>query len=468
MAKVRLGRYFVVLFALAMVSFLIASTAQSGPPDSGAVQFNMDDPPADGAKRAAKKPKKADKADKKDEASSEPKERIRWGKRRNETDEQYDKRYSALLKKVDQDKHGDFNGGHFENAAGEKIRLWTYMGHPFIVRSDISKEFTADTAMYMEMLHREYGVAYSKLLGGVKADLREKVEVIVFADQEVYRKNGGSAGSGGFFHPAVHLLNDRGPYWPASHYRLQQFTDGIKDFNKWPKGTLKHEAAHMEIQLRLGYTLFYNVVGFPVDCPRWWNEGHAAVFEYWDFEKTVDENFAEIPNRGRYAPIIRRLHGTDRWKDFHYVWTIDPKTWHEDMTDKNDQGFLNYAQAWSLAAYMMHSGNKGRADFRKIFDLSRRVGADRQTTYKGDRMVAWDEKFPKKDQEKLETNWNDWVGEHVSRDKKVADEEYYLQQRGYKVDVDELVRYSKEEFEELSKKIRKEERRRKKEVKVEK
>jgi len=418
------------------------------------------------APKKAKKPKKTAT----DEAGIE---KIRWGKRHGETDEQYDKRYGALLRKVGQDKHGDFSGGNFETAKGEKsekIRLWTYTGNPFIVRTDISKEFTADAAMYMEMLHREYSTAYSKLLGGVKADLRgEKVEVIIFADRDVYMKNGGAAGSGGFFHPAVHLLNDRGPYWPARHYRLEQFTDGVKDFAKWPKGTLKHEAAHMELQLRLGYTLYANVVGFPVDCPRWWNEGHAAVFEYWDFDKTVEENLADIPNRGRYAPVIRRLHGTDRWKDFHYVWTINPKTWHEDMTDKEGQGFLNYAQAWSLAAYMMHSGNKGRADFRKIFDLSKRVGADRQTTYKGDRMLAWEEKFPSKDREQLETNWNDWVGEFVSREKRVPNEDYFLQLNAYKPDVvDKLERYSKEEVDSLMNDLKKEDKRRKKEIAVEK
>jgi hypothetical protein len=419
--------------------------------------------------RKAAAPKKSKKTEKKG-APEAAAEKVRWGQRRGETAAQYDKRYAAVLRKTEQDKHGDFSGGHFENAKGEKTRLWTYNGNPFIVRTDISKEFTADAAMYMEMLHREYSSAYSKLLGGVKADLRgEKVEVIIFADRDVYMKNGGTAGSGGFFHPAVHLLNDRGPYWPARHYRLQQFTDGVKDFAKWPKATLKHEAAHMELQLRLGYTLFANVVGFPVDCPRWWNEGHASVFEYWDFDRTVEENLADIPNRGRYAPVIRRLHGTGRWKDFHYVWTINPKTWHEDMTDKEGQGFLNYAQAWSLAAYMMHSGNKGRADFRKIFDLSKRVGADRQTTYKGDRMLAWEEKFPAKDREQLESNWNDWVGEFVSREKRVPDEDYYLQQNSYKPDVvDQLERYSKEEVDSLMKDLKKEEKRRKKEIAVEK
>ena len=55
-------------------------------------------------------------------------------------------------------------------------------------------------------------------------------------------------------------------------------------------------------------------ISVPVDCPRWWNEGMASVFEYWDPDKTVDENFAAIPNRGRYAPVIRLLHGTKTGK----------------------------------------------------------------------------------------------------------------------------------------------------------
>ncbi len=391
---------------------------------------------------------------------------VRWGQKRNETDAEYDKRYARLLKQIKQDKRGDFSDGTFMKGQ-EEVRLWTYMGHPFIVRTDISKEFTADTAMYMEMLHREYGRAYAKLLGGVPADVREKIEVIVFADQTTYMQNGGTPGSGGFFMSFGHLVGDRGPHWPARRYRLQQFTDGVTDFRKWEKGTLKHEAAHMELQLRLGNTLYPGAnIGIPVDCPRWWNEGHAAVFEYWDFDKTVEENFAEIPNRGRYAPVIRRIVGTPKWKDFNYVWTIDPESWHKDMT--SEQGFLNYAQAWSLAAYMMGGGRQGWKDFRAVFDLSKRVGSDRQTTYMGDRMRAWEEKFPAEAKEALEKHWTKWVEENISRDKSVPDEEYYLKLGGYNPDVkDKLQRFSSAEIESLRKWIKEEEERRKKSKEIE-
>ncbi len=429
---------------------------------------NDDDPPTGKKtkKKRSKKKRSKKKGPKKQRSKKKKKKIIRWGQRRNENDQKYDKRYQRVLKKVRQDKRGDFAGGHFENAQGEKVRLWTYMGHPFIVRSDIDAEFTADTAMYMEMLHREYGGAYKRILG-IPADVKEKIEVIVFADQETYIKNGGSKGSGGFFNPAAHMGSDRGPFWPARHYRLQQFTSGITDFAKWEKGTLKHEAAHMEMQLRLGYTLFYGMkLGVPVDCPRWWNEGHATVFEYWDFDKGVDENLAEIPNRGRYAPVIRRIYDTARWKDFNYVWTIDGATWHGDMT--SDQGFLNYAQAWSLAAYMMNEGRQGRRDFRAIFNLSRRVGTDRQTTYQGDRKRAWTLKFPEKDQLKLEKNWQQWVAENVSRDKRVPDEDWLLKRQGYKSEiVDRLERYSEDELDEIRDGIKEERQRRKKAKKIE-
>jgi len=429
---------FVVLVSTFALSVLIASASGPGPDDAKSKSNPK-------ASKTAKKPPA-----KKKKSKFDPDEDgfIRWGRRPNESDEKYDKRYAKLVKSIKQDKQGDFNGGHFENAKGEKIQLWTYMGHPFIVRSDIDAEFTADTAMYMEMLHREYGEAYKLLLGGIPADVREKIEVIVFADRGVYMKNGGTPGSGGFFSPASHLSGDRGPHWPARRYRLQQFTDGIKDFKKWPKGTLKHEAAHMEIQLRLGNTLFANVVGFPVDCPRWWNEGHASVFEYWDFDLSVEENFKLVPYRGRYAPFIRRIYGTDKWKDFKYVWQIDPQSWHRDMT--TPQGYLNYCQAWSLAAYMMSGGTKGQKDFRTIFDLSKRVGADRQTTYHGDRTRAWEEKFPIEQQRDLEKNWEEWVASNVSRDRKVDDEEYYLRRAGYNPEVlDSLERFSEDEIKKM-------------------
>lgn len=416
--------------------------------------------PDDGTEKKATAKKKS-----KPKKSADEMPRVRWGQKRNETDAEYDKRYERLLKRIKQDKRGDYSDGTFKKG-DEEVRLWTYMGHPFIVRTDIDKEFTADTAMYMEMLHREYGRAYSKLLGGIPADLREKIEVIVFADQKTYHENGGSPGSGGFFSPFALQYGDRGPHWPARRYRLQQFTDGATDFRKWEKGTLKHEAAHMELQLRLGNTLYAKQLGVPVGCPRWWNEGHAAVFEYWDFDKTVEENFAEIPNRGRYAPVIRRIIGTKKWKNFDYVWEIDPQTWHGDMT--SEQGFLNYAQSWSLAAYMMGGGRQGWKDFRTIFDLSRRVGIDYQTTYKGDRLRAWEEKFPIETKEELEKNWTKWVEENVSRDKSVPDEEYYLKLGGYNPDItDELKHYSSEEMDRLRKWLKDEEERRKKSKEIE-
>ncbi len=406
------------------------------------------------AARSKGKSRQADKG-----AAKKPARKVRWGQRRNETNEQYDKRYSRVIKKTKLDKEGSIDGG--------PTRLWTYMGHPFIVRTDIGPEFTADTVMYMEMLHREYGTAFRKVLGDVPAQVKEAIEVIVFKDRKTYVQNGGTAGSGGQF--MTHFsFPDRGPFWPALHYRLMQFTDGIDDFAKWPKGVLKHEAAHMEMRLRLGMTLIPQLqLAVPVDCPRWFDEGQASVFEYWNFDKTVEENFAEIPDRGRYAPIIRRIHKTDRWKDFHYVWTIDPSTWHADMT--SDQGFLNYAQAWSLAAYMMHGGIKGRKDFQAIFHLSRRVGADRQTNWKGDGLRAWELQFPDKQRAEMEKNWNAWVAENIPRRKRVPDEDWFLRQSGYRPEViDKLQNYTEDEREELIEQIKKERTTRQKKSRVEK
>ncbi len=451
-----LGRMLVVAIAACVgVSVMWsagATRAQAG--DDGFRSAAPQAPP----KSTKKKKKKKKKSSKKSSANKD--DRIRWGQRRTETDKKYDKRYARLLKKIKRDKRGDFTDGMFDGGEGEEVRLWTYMGHPFIVRTDISKEFTADAAMYMEMLHREYSRAFSKLLGK-PADLREKIEVIIFADRKTYMKNGGSPGSGGFFHPAVQFLNDRGPHWPARHYRLQQFTDGIEEFSKWPKGTLKHEAAHMELQLRLGYTLFYDLpFAIPIRAPNWFNEGQASVFEYWDFDKTVEENFEEIPNRGRYARFVRRLFSTDRWKDFHYVWTIDPQTWHRDMT--KEQGYFNYCQAWSLAGYMMNDGKRGQRDFRAVFDLSKRVGVDRQTTWAGDRKRAWETEFDDRDRDRLEKNWTNWVSRSLSRDYRVPDEDYFMRRMMYNPEiVERLQKYTKDEIEEVKKQLEEEGERRK-------
>jgi len=445
-----------VLAVIAIGVGWTAGFAITGPPSGNGGERQCLGPAGDEASKAAKKG--AAKGKKTAPAKGE-KVKVRWGKRRNETNEEYDKRFARLLKKIAFDKEGDTAGG--------PTRLWTYVGHPFIVRTDISEEFTADTAMYMEMLHRDYSEAFSKLIG-VPAQAKEKIEVVIFKDRETYKKNGGHEGSGGQFMPGVGAgFEDRGPKWPARRFRLMQFTSGVDDFAKWPKAVLKHEAAHMEMQLRLGMNVIPQIkLAVPVNCPRWWNEGMASVFEYWDFDKTVDENFALIPDRGRYAPVIRRIHGTDRWKDFNYVWTIDGATWGADMT--SDQGFLNYAQAWSLAAYMMHEGKSGRKDFLAIFNLSKRVGSDRKNR-EGVGLRAWDVAFPPNDRDKLEKNWNEWVTKNVPRDKKVPDENWMLIRAGFNPDVvDRLVGFSEDEIKNLGEKVAKEKKRREKKPAIEK
>jgi hypothetical protein len=477
MTASRLARVLPLLVVGLLVGLLAVSRSDAGPPVGGSDQKGDElcQPRGRGGRGGGGgkqvEPPKKDKSDDEDKVEKAPKpknneNRIRWGQRRNETDEKYDKRYKAILKKVKQDKKGDFTGGQFVDAAGRENRLWTYVGHPFIVRTDIDAAFTADAAMYMEMLHRDYSEAYSMLLGK-PADVKEKIEVIIFADQGTYMQNGGVPGSGGFFTPLALASNDRLPSWPARHFRLVQFTDGVTDFARWPKGTLKHESAHMELQLRLGFTVAQGGIGMPVRAPLWFNEGQATCFEYWDFDKTVEENFAEIPKRGRYAPVIRRIHETPKWQDFDYVWEIDPGTWHADMT--NEQGFLNYAQAWSLVAYMMNEGKKGRQDFRAVYDLVKTVGIDWQTTLQGDRKKAWEEKFPEKQREKIDKNWNNWVTENLPRTARVPDEEWHLRCQGYRPEiVDQLERWPREDWEKMRDQIEREQEARQKEIKIEK
>ncbi|MFH1419897.1 MAG: hypothetical protein ABII12_16615 [Planctomycetota bacterium] len=443
-----------------LVSFLIPcatwSTRVLADPGTPGSLFRDDDETTTKKKRG-----KSGKKHKKKEDS------IRWGQRHNETDEHYDKRYKRVLKRVRQDKRGDYSGGEFRGTGGQDVRFYTHKGRVFVSRSDISKEFTADLAMYMEMLHREYGKAFSKVLG-IPADPSSRIEVIVWSDRNNYILNGGSANSGGYFDPAANLRGDRGPTWPARMYRLVQFTDGITDFARWPKGTLKHEGAHMELQLRLGFTKNpqYGNQAIPIVCPIWWNEGVATNFEYWDFAKSVEENIAEMPRRGRYAPFIRRIHETDDWKDFQWLWLIDPGLWNSGYGGV-DQVYLNYCQSWSLVAYMFNGGIKGHRDFRRIYDLTKQVGTIRQKATNDWKVVqsdAWLREFSTEDQMAIEKNWNEWIANNFPRDDRVADEEYYCRCR--RVDpsiVDRLSRFSSEaEVEENKKWLDKEQERREK------
>jgi hypothetical protein len=319
--------------------------------------------------------------------------------------------------------------------------LFTLKHRPFIVRTDISAAFTADTALYMEMLHRDFKVAYSKM-GLPPGSAKTWIEVLVYADRKTYLANGGGEGSGGQF--MQWIFDDRPPGWPALNYRLMMFTDGETKFKDWEKGTLKHEAAHMELQLRLG--LF-------VDCPRWWNEGQASCFEDWDFDLSVDENLALIPRRGRYAPVTRRLHGTDRFKPFSYVWEIDAESWHKDMT--STQGLLNYVQAWSLAAFMLNEGRDGRKAFQTIYNLSKRVGADRDVSTTGAKTRAWEVQFPRRDQEEMEKQWLAWIEKNLPKDGVNPDEWEGLIDLGFDPRHDTLVELTKETYAEVAEELKK-------------
>lgn len=463
MSSRSLSRLSMVVVSLVIAAFLWPTLTTAGPVPAAPGQFvscaNGD--PDDS------KPKKEDKKkDKKKRKQTKESKKIRWGQKRGETDAEYDKRYARLLKRVKQTRKGDYSGGQFANKEGEEIQLWTYMGHPgcpFIIRTDISKEFTAQLAMYMENLHREFSTAYKKLLG-FPAQVKEKVEIITFADPGTYFRSGGMPGSLGQFSFAAQFYNDRGMSWPARHYRMMQFTDGVTEFRKWPKDTLKHESSHMELYMRVGYKQDPETKqGYPIIPPIWWNEGQAGVFEDWDFDKTVDENFAELAGRGRYPPFIRRIYDRKQWKDFDYYWTINREKWGGE-----GRTFLNYAEGWTLAAYMFTGGPEGRADFRRIFDLTKRVGGNEMDISFADRKVgwsrAWEEKFPREMQAKMRENWRAWIEKNVPRDGRVPDEEFMLREAGIDPSVTDSIKpfETEEEKKKNEKWVEKEKRRKKK------
>jgi hypothetical protein len=446
-SRIRLWHYVAVLAVLGLWYTCPTMTrAAQARADQPARPLLDDDDDAKKDPKKGPKVKKGAKGDKKTKhAAKGPK--IRWGQQRSESDAEYDKRFATLLKRVKKEKQGDYSGGQFFNEKDEEVRFWTHRSGVFICRSDISQEFTADLVMYMEMLHREYGEAFQKTLG-VPSRVREPIEVIVFGNRITYIKAGNPPGSGGNFNFCPNLMGDRSPFWPAKHFRLTQFTDGVTDFAKWEKGVLKHEAAHMELQLRLGFTIVSagNAFGLPEGIafaampPIWYTEGVATVFEHWDFNKTVDENFLEIPNRGRYAPFIRRLYGTDEWQDFDTLWHLNMRTWNQGNV------YINYCYAWSLMAYMFTEGKNGHRDFRKIMDLTKSVGENTRKITSNMEVVesnAWNRLFPEEDRAKLEANWMKWVAENVPRDKQVPDEEFLLRRMGIKPDViDRIERFS--------------------------
>jgi hypothetical protein len=339
-----------------------------------------------------------------------------WGRRKSETDAAYKKRRDGMLQRCKKDA----------------LDLFSVKNANFLVRTDIGADFTVDLALYIEELHRAYQAAFSKL-GAPPSRLKDLIEVVCYRDRKSYMDDGGPAGAGGHFDPVAGFRPDRKrpKNWPAGQFLLALFTNGEENFDKWDKSVMKHEAAHMELQFRLGY--------LSLNAPRWWNEGMAACFEYWDFDKGVEENFALITKRGRYAPFVRRLWGTPRWKDFNYIWTIDGAAWHRDMG--NIQGYLNYCQAWSLASFMFTQGTEGKKFFNKIFTLSISLGEDRANKL-GVKKRGWEEAFPLSDRLDLQKAWVGWVEKSFPKSARNDDESEHLLKMGYDPKSDTFVRAS--------------------------
>src|ERR1043166_6500947 len=87
--------------------FVIALTASLAGPG-----WVLGEPPNVKPKKKKEEKKPEDSA----AADSEGKEKFRWGKKKTETDEQYDKRYAALLRKIKFDGPDEKKGG--------PVRLW--------------------------------------------------------------------------------------------------------------------------------------------------------------------------------------------------------------------------------------------------------------------------------------------------------------------------------------------------------
>ncbi len=139
------------------------------------------------------------------------------------------------------------------------------------------------------------------------------------------------------------------------------------------------------------------------------------------------------------------------WNDISATARGMRAAWHNDM--KSVQGFLNYSQAWSLAAFMFNQGVKGKKFFNQIFNLSVRMGGDTKT-YFGVKKRGWEEAFSRADREELEKAWVEWVKKVLPKDERVPKEETYLLRIGLDPDSDTILPLSEKELGERMAKLK--------------
>jgi hypothetical protein len=192
------------------------------------------------------------------------------------------------------------------------------------VRSDVSEDFTAELAAFMEVFYQQLSDTLQ-----IKAQpIPEKMKVTVFAAEDDYRKlfNNGTRGYFRWQFDASGKFTD---------FTLYSFVKepAEREFAKFYHPILQHEGTHMLLQRFAGKN----------KIPPFINEGIATWFQFWNLRMTMADNLKKRKTQSFYHSLL--LEKLKAEKDFtpklDRMLQIEEKDWNRD--NMGAEASLNYA-----------------------------------------------------------------------------------------------------------------------------
>jgi len=207
---------------------------------------------------------------------------------------------------------------------------------PYIVKSEIDPQFTAEAAVYMTKFYLAFRNFFKP-----DPKLHVTPTVLFYKDAQSYIKNGGPAGTGGCY-----AGGDK-----TSKLLVYQVRPG-SGFAGFETSVIRHEGAH---QL-LAYILGTHAI------PIWYTEGVATFFESWDIAKPIQANLEDLKTTHTRFESIARTYGTKDFLSLHKLTDLSYETWTKDDV------LLHYAEVQSFMTFLITT-EKGRQFFAAIFRL---------------------------------------------------------------------------------------------------
>lgn len=235
----------------------------------------------------------------------------------------------------------------------------------WLVETDVSRRFTAELALFMDKFAASFDVLIKGLHVGKKVS--RKPTVIVFDDKNVYAEKF-PGGSRGYYR--YHFNSEE---FDELHLYSYIDNDKERDFKFFYHRILIHEGTHL---------LLRTYIGKPV-IPKWFDEGIATYFQFWNLAASPKKNMKSRYSRSHFRDVLKK-ECQKTPPSLRELLTIT--TWNPD--DMGPIANRNYAMAENFVD-MLLSSREGQRVFKRTFR----------------RLIARKELFAQKELAMLELAW---------------------------------------------------------------